>query len=80
MGNFDFYNYHIRKNIYRKDFIQFPVPMELYGIVWQEVSHTWKLYDKKFWSTREYSIVNYPASDRKIWTKNLGYTKKTEWF
>ena len=26
--------------------------MELYEIVWQEVSHIWKLYDKKFWSTR----------------------------
>ena len=31
--------------------------MELYEIVWQEVSHIWKLYDKKFWSTREITII-----------------------
>ena len=24
---------------------------ELYGIVWQEISHLWELYDKQFWST-----------------------------
>ena len=42
------------KNAYHKDFIQFSVRMELHEIVWQEVSHIWKLYDKKFWSTRAY--------------------------
>ena len=26
--------------------------MELYGIVLQETSHLWELYDKHFWSTR----------------------------
>ena len=47
------YNFHIWKNIYHRVFIQFSVRMELYKIVWQEVSHIWKLYDKKFWSTGE---------------------------
>ena len=46
------YNFHIWKNAYHRVFIQFSVRMELYEIVWQEVSHIWKLYDKKFWSTR----------------------------
>ena len=48
------YNIHIWKNVYHRDFIQCSVRMALYGIVWQEVSHIWKLYDKKFWSTRVY--------------------------
>ena len=47
------YNFHIWKNAYHRVFIQFSVRMELYEIVWQEVSHVWKLYDTKFWSTRE---------------------------
>ena len=46
------YNSHIWKNAYHRDFIQFSLRMELYEIVWQEVSLIWKLYDKKFWSTR----------------------------
>ena len=48
------------KNAYHRVFIQFSVRMELYEIVWQEVSHIWKLYDKKFWSTRalnKFSII-----------------------
>ena len=44
------YNFHIWKNACHRVFIQFSVRMEMY--VWQEVSHIWKLYDKKFWSTR----------------------------
>ena len=46
------YNFHIWKNAYHRVFIQFSVRTELYEIVWQEVSHIWKLYDNKFWSTR----------------------------
>ena len=46
------YNFHIWKNAYHRVFIQFSVRMELYKTVWQEVSDIWKLYDKKFWSTR----------------------------
>ena len=34
-------------------FIQFSVRMELYEIVWKEISHLWELYGKHFWSTRE---------------------------
>ena len=52
MGKHLSYNFHIWKNAYHRVFIQFSVRMELYEIVWQEVSHIWKLYDKKFWSTR----------------------------
>ena len=55
MGKRLSYNFHIWKNAYHRVFIQFSVRMELYEIVWQEVSHIWKLYDKKFWSTRESS-------------------------
>ena len=50
-------NFYIWKNAYHRVFIQFSVSMELYEIVWQEVSHIWKLYDKKFWSTRAFSIL-----------------------
>ena len=46
------YNFHIWKNVYHRALIQFVVRMELYEIVRKEVSHIWKLYDKKFWSTR----------------------------
>ena len=41
------YNFHIWKKAYHRVFIQFSVRMQLYEIVWQEVSHMWKLYDKK---------------------------------
>ena len=41
------------KNAYHGVFIQFSVRMELYEIVSQEVFYIWKLYGKKFWSTRE---------------------------
>ena len=46
------YKFHIWKNAYHKVLIQFSVRMELYEIVWQEVSHIWKLYGTKFCSTR----------------------------
>ena len=46
------FNFHILKNGYHRVFIQFSVCMEMYENVWQEVSHIWKLYDKKFWSNR----------------------------
>ena len=38
-------------------FKQFSVRMELYEIVWKEISHLWELYDKHFWSTRETSSL-----------------------
>ena len=41
-------NFHIWKIAYHRVFIQFPVRMELY-----ESFHIYKLYDKKFWSTRK---------------------------
>ena len=50
------YNFHIWKNAFHRVFIQFSVSMDLYEIVWQEVSHIWKLYDKKFWSTQVVSL------------------------
>ena len=58
MGKHLSYNFHIWKNAYHRVFIQFSVLMELYEFVWQEVSHIWKLYDKKFWSTREYCAIH----------------------
>ena len=48
-------NFHLWKNVYHRDFIQYSVRMALYGIVWKEVSHIWKLEDKKFRSSRENS-------------------------
>ena len=50
------YNFHIWKNAYLIDFIQFSVRMELYEIVWSEVFHIWKFYAKKFWSTKIYKF------------------------
>ena len=43
--------------------------MELYEIEWQEVSHIWKLYDKKFWPTRVVS------QNKKQKTKNKSQQK-----
>ena len=40
------------ENAYLIEFIQFSVRMELYEVVWSEVLHIWKLYDKKFWSMK----------------------------
>ena len=31
--------------------MQLSVHKELYGTVWQENFHIWKMYDKKLWST-----------------------------
>ena len=36
--------FHLRTNVYHRDFIQFSVRMELYGIVW----NCMELYDTKF--------------------------------
>ena len=53
------YNFHLWKNVYHRDFIQSSVRMALYGIVWQEVSHIWELYDKNFRSSRVNIIQAY---------------------
>ena len=58
------FNFHIWKNAYYRVFIQFSLRMELYEIVRQENSHIWKLYDKKFWSTRG-SFLNMIITIRK---------------
>ena len=46
------YNFHLWENAYHRVFMQFSVRMELYEIVWKEISRLWELYDKHFWSTR----------------------------
>ena len=46
------YSFHLWENVYYRNFIQFSVRMELYGIVWKDFSHLWELYDKHFWSNR----------------------------
>ena len=64
MENYLSYNFHLWKNVYHRDFIQCSVRMALYGIVWQEVSHIWELYDKKFRSSRAFRLHLQPCKTK----------------